>query len=207
MNGKAKSKLFGAAIIGMRVFIKALELEEGQNQLKSQGWYRYQIDESRTTAFIYDTRVDGKVEKIVEMTIEEWAEHGKEMRLALIGLKATKAELEEKEEEEHVTVLFKLNVISGEAHLSNNGIVVAGLPTNIEDWADIGAAVEERMFRMLREADRSGSESNVWAIKAIMQELGILLSREQSDVRTADVTASVSARADRNIEIIYARPR
>lgn len=157
-NEQNVKKLKGFTIRALKCWIKALELGEGVEV--SQRAYRYELSKDGTTARIVRT-ADGSEVEGTNRTVEEWANVGRPARLALIGLKDRKIELREK----GTRVLFKLNVVTGEAFLHVNGVPMAEYPQTITEWAELGRAVEKPYFEQLnaaREWKIKDAEESVW---------------------------------------------
>lgn len=171
-------KLVGHAIHGLRPYIKALEIAKGDHV--SQGEFRYQISEDHGSARIIRNPVLGAETPLsqwltvegTERSIADWAEVGKQARLAFIGLKATKEKL--RLENDHVQ--FTLNVITGVAHVSRRGEVLTEYPTTISAWAPVGREVEIRYFESYNAALDWNNPAAAAGVRATMEKLGILRS-------------------------------
>ncbi|HEY9732284.1 MAG TPA: hypothetical protein V6C89_10250 [Drouetiella sp.] len=171
-------KTVGHAIHGLRPYIKALELARGITV--SQGEYRYQISEDRGSARIICNPVSGADTPLsewvtvesTERAISDWAQIGKQVRLAFIGLKATK----EKHRLDGDHVQFTLNVLTEQAFLSRNGEVLTDYPTTIADWAPVGREVEVRYFESYNAALEWNNQAAAAGVRATMERLGILRS-------------------------------
>jgi len=172
---KNAGKLTGFAIIALRATIKALELNSGQS--RSNGEYRYEIPKQTSpdqtlTARIYRVATGEDVEGF-NLSLEEWAKSGKQIRLAFIGLKSEKINLEDGEAKSG-SVRYTLNAISGQASLSRNGTPISDKPTTIADWAKIGRDVEKPLFESLKAAQEYGSKDGEEEARAKMIALGII---------------------------------
>lgn len=171
---RALQKRKGMAISGLKAYIKGLELKDGVKV--SQHEYRYEIAASGDTARVYVAATGSTVS---ERTLTEWADLGKPCRLALIGLRYTKDQLERDGDR----VLYTLNVHTGEAHLSRRGEILTDQPTTIEAWAAIGKPIEKREFESLRVALDYHNEEAAASVKANMVRWGIIRATKggQSD--------------------------
>lgn len=183
------SKLRGRAMQALRAFIKALEMKDGES--KSSGRYRYEIPEGGTTARIYVVATGEDVPGY-NRPLEEWANQGKQIRLAFIGLKDAQIVLngEASAPRGDQSVRYRLNAITGEATLSTNGgDLVADKPTTIEGWARIGREVEKPLFEALTAAQEFQSEDGVRETREKMIARGIIRdpnrrkSAEQDDIQ------------------------
>ncbi len=171
-------KIVGHAIHGLRPYIKALELAKGDKV--SIGEFRYQISEDRGCARIIRNPALGAETPLdqwltvegTERSINEWAQLGKQARLAFIALKATKEKL--RLDDDHVQ--FTLNIITGDAFLSRNGEVVSDYPSTIAGWAPVGREVEVRYFESYNAALEWNNPTAAAAVRATMEKLGILRS-------------------------------
>lgn len=166
-NDRALQKRKGMAIKGLKAWIKALELNEGVKV--SERKYRYEISPAGDTARILLAK-DGTTVDGTERPLASWVEIGKPCRLALIGLRYTKDQLERDGER----VIYTLNIVSGEAYLTLKGERVNDQPQTIEDWAAIGGPVEKREFESLRVALEYRNDEAADAIKANMVRWGII---------------------------------
>lgn len=149
----------GAAIRGAKAFIKALELNDGVRI--SVRAYRYELHTDGTMLRIIRTADRSEVDG-TNKTVAEWAKIGRPARLGLIGLRDKKETLREQGDR----VIYRLNVISGEAYLSRNGERLTEYPQTIEEWAKIGREVEKPFFDSLnaaREYKNAEAEAKVWA--------------------------------------------
>lgn len=170
METHNKQKEVGFAIHGLRAHIKALELNKGVRV--SEAEYRYEIAQDRTSARIVLSADLTEVEG-TKKPLADWAQAGKQARLGLIGLKATKESLHEKGE----NVQFTLNVIAGEAFLSRNGSRLTDQPQTIDEWAKIGRAKEKELFESLNAAKEYGSADAAEQVRAEMVRLGVIRER------------------------------
>lgn len=164
---RALQKRKGMAIKGLKAHIKALELNA--NVKVSEHTYRYEIAANGETARIYLAATGATVEN-TERTLADWADTGKPCRLALIGLRYTKDQLERDGDR----VLYTLNVLTGEAFLSRRGEKVDGLPTTITGWAEVGKPIEKREFESLRVAMDYHNQEAADSVKANMIRWGII---------------------------------
>lgn len=174
-------KLKGFTIRALKCHIKALELAEGLEV--SQRTYRYELAVDGTTARIIRS-ADGSEVEGTNRSVEDWAKIGRPARLALIGLKDKKIELRDK----GARVLFRLNVITGEAFLSADGERLADYPQTVAEWAEIGRAIEKPYFEQLnaaREWKIKDAERSVWKQ---MVERGIVRDKDEES-EDADVAA------------------
>ncbi len=171
-------KTVGHAIHGLRPYIKALELAQGVKV--SQNEYRYQISEDRGSARILRNPNPGTETPLsdwltvdgTERSIAEWAQIGKQARLAFIALKSTKEQL--RLLNDHVQ--FTLNVLTNEAFLTRNGEVLPEHPTTIAAWAPLGRDVEVRYFESYNAAIEWNNPTAAAGVRATMEKLGILRS-------------------------------
>ncbi len=171
-------KTVGHAIHGLRPYIKALELAKGDQV--SQFEFRYQISEDRGSACILRNPTPGTETPLndwlivegSERSISEWAQIGKQARLAFIALKSTKEQLRLKNDH----VQFTLNVLTDEAFLSRNGEVLSDHPTTIAGWAPLGRDVEVRYFESYHAAIDWNNPTAAAGVRATMEKLGILRS-------------------------------
>lgn len=157
----------GMAIKGLKAWIKALELNEGVKV--SAHTYRYEIAANGETARIYLAATGATVEG-TERSLADWADSGKPCRLALIGLRYTKDQLERDGDR----VLYTMNVITREAFLSRRGERLTDQPSTIEAWAEIGKPIEKREFESLRVAMDYHNEEAAASVKANMIRWGII---------------------------------
>lgn len=165
---RSLQKRKGMAIKGLKAHIKGLELND--NVRVSQHTYRYEIAANGETARIYLAATGVTVEG-TERPLSDWADKGKPCRLALIGLRYTKDQLERDGDR----VLYTLNVLTGDAYLARrNGEKVADLPTTITAWAEIGKPIEKREFESLRVAMDYHNQEAAASVKANMIRWGII---------------------------------
>lgn len=167
-NDRTLQKRKGMAIKGLKAWIKALEMNEGTEV--SQHKYRYEILEDGPAARVYLSETGATV-PATHRTLEEWAAIGKPARLALIGLRFTKDQVEQKDGDR---VKYTMNVISGEAFLSRRGTRLDNHPTAIDGWAPIGKEVENKEFESLRIAKDYGNKDAAEAVRANMVRWGII---------------------------------
>jgi hypothetical protein len=163
---RALKKAKGFMIFGLKSWVKALELSDGSK--RSAGKYRYVVTPDASTGHIELTE-SGTIVEGTERSREEWAKVGQPARLASIGLRAAKDELEAVERVE-----YTFNVISGEAYLSSKGQRVAGRPETISAWAEIGHPVETALFEQLFAAQEWGNKSAEDVTRARMIKLGVI---------------------------------
>ncbi len=164
---RALQKRKGMAIKGLKAHIKALELNDGVKV--SEHKYRYEIAANGETARIYLNATGATVEH-TERSLTDWADTGKPCRLALIGLRYTKDQLERDGDR----VLYTLNVLTGEACLSRRGEKLTDHPTTIAGWAEIGKPIEKREFESLRVAMDYHNQEAAASVKANMIRWGII---------------------------------
>lgn len=155
---RAAKKEKGFMIFGLKSWIKALELAEGQK--KSAGKYRYVVDGDATSGKIV-LASDGSTVSGSERTRTEWSQIGKPARLASIALRATKDELEQTAP---ARVEYHFNVISSEAYLTVagerlNSLGEAVYPSTISDWARLGRPIEQALFQQLNAARDYGNKN------------------------------------------------
>jgi len=191
------AKLVGRAIVALRATIKALEMASGHFQ-RSTGRYRYEIANDRSSARIVDAANGNEPVEGQERTLEEWADEGKAVRLAFIGLKDAKLKLEAELQSSGKPgyVRFTLDILQGRAFLSRNGEVLTTppqemrpwddlglgeLPQDIETWAKIGRKVEKPLFESLKAAQEWGSASGMAETREKMIQLGIIRAPRQQD--------------------------
>jgi hypothetical protein len=184
-QNKTSGKLTGFAIIALRATIKALELNAGQN--RSNGEYRYEIPrttspEQPVTARIYRV-ADGKDVEGYNRSLDEWAKAGKQIRLAFIGLKSEKLDLEDGDDQIG-SVRFTLNAINGQAYLTVDGDRVSGKPETIADWSKLGRDVEKPLFESLKAAQEYGSKDGEQQARDRMIALGIIRDPRQLGEQT-----------------------
>jgi hypothetical protein len=149
----AIKKAKGFMIFGLKSWIKALEMSEGNK--KSEGKFRYEVSEDASSGRIVRT-ADGSEVEGTARTRDQWAAVGRPARLASIGLRARKEELENQLKER---VEYTFDVTTGDARLTRNGELVADEPTTIADWAVKGQAVEKSLFLQLNVAIEWGIQS------------------------------------------------
>ena len=166
-SNKALQKSKGLAIKGLKAWIKALEIAEGSRISKQK--YRYEIAEDGTTARIY-TAADGTTVEGCERSLADWAKIGAPARHALIGLRYTKEQLDR----EGPRVLYTLDVITQEAHISRDGQVLTDKPTTIESWAQLGREIEKREFESKRAAEEWNNKDAVQHVLENMVRWGII---------------------------------
>jgi hypothetical protein len=176
------NKAKGFAIVALRAYVKALEMEERIPAGATDSPYRYEINHRTGRAVVLNTRT-GAVE--FEDSIAEWADEGRTIRLALIGLKATKlqveAELSARGSHNH-QVLYRFDAQKGEGYILNGGKPVTGVPVEVEDWAELGAQMEKSMFAQLHAATLRRSQRETRAIKELMEKVGIIRRRAASSL-------------------------
>jgi hypothetical protein len=163
---RALKKAKGFMIFGLKSWVKALELSDGSK--RSVGKYRYVVTPDASSGHIVLTE-SGVVVEGTERSREEWAKVGQPARLASIGLRAAKDELDAVERVE-----YTFNVISGEAYLSRRGQRIAGRPETISAWAEIGHPVETALFEQLFAAQEWGNKSAEDTTRARMIKLGVI---------------------------------
>ncbi|HEY9711900.1 MAG TPA: hypothetical protein V6C72_00430 [Chroococcales cyanobacterium] len=181
-NRNSNRKLAGAAINGLRPYIKALELAAGIT--KSANDYRYVISEDRQTAKIIcnpapgsDKPHDQWVEVAgTEKSLSDWAALGKRVRHAFIGLKSVKDDLRL----DGVYVQFTLNVLTNEAFLAQNGERLADRPQTIDEWARLGRPIEKAQFESLNAAIDYNLEDAAKEVRAKMVRLGIFREKKSA---------------------------
>jgi hypothetical protein len=197
----ANWKIIGQAIVALRAIIKVLELEAHSGQQ-----YRYDISADRTQARIYDATAapgekssnwgqssDNQVIAQTQKTLTEYAEQGKPIRLANIGLKDMKLALEKRavDQGKPIKVIYSYNALTQEAGLTQKGQPILEIPvknspstipapTSIAGWAKIGREVEKRYFESLTAAQEYGSTSAIETTRAEMIERGIIRVGNQS---------------------------
>lgn len=170
---RAAKKDKGFMIFGLKSWIKALELAEGQK--KSAGKYRYVVDGDATSGKIV-LASDGSVVVGTERTRTEWSQIGKPARLASIALRATKDELEPTAP---ARVEYHFNVISSEAYLTVAGERLNSLgdvvyPSTISDWARLGRPIEQALFQQLNAARDYGNKNAEEITRAKMIKYGVI---------------------------------
>ncbi len=166
-NDRTLQKRKGMAIKGLKAWIKALELNEGVKV--SERKYRYEISANGETARVY-LAADGSTVEGTERSLADWAETGRPCRLALIGLRYTKDQLERDGER----VIYTLNVVSGEAYLTCKGERITDQPQTIQAWAEVGKPIEKREFESLRVALEYRNSEAAESVKANMIRWGII---------------------------------
>lgn len=165
---KALKKAKGFMIFGLKSWIKALEIADGQK--KSAGKYRYQVSEDASTGLIV-LASDGSEVAGTNRSRDDWAAVGKPARLASIGLRARKDELEESTKERHE---YTFNVISGEACLTCGGQRLDAEGVTISDWAAKGQPIEMALFQQLNVAIDWGHEAAVEDTRQRMIKYGVI---------------------------------
>lgn len=165
----------GSMIFGLKAWIKSLEMQEGGK--KSEGRYRYEVSADASTGRIV-LAADGTVVPGTEKTRAEWAAIGKPARLASIGLRSRKDELEDELKER---VEYTFNVVTGEAYLSKAGEVLASEPTGIAAWAAHGQPVEMKLFQQLNVAYEWNNAEAVRKTKERMIKYGIIRKQVSKD--------------------------
>ncbi len=170
-NDRALKTRKGMAIKGLKAWIKALELNE--NVRVSQQKYRYEIAEDGSRARIFLSANSETVEG-TDRSLEDWANIGRPARLALIGLRYTKDQLELGGDR----VQYTMNVITGEAILARNGQNLSDQPTTIDGWADLAKPIEKTKFESLRMAQEWGNKDAEDSVIAEMVRWGIIRPRK-----------------------------
>jgi hypothetical protein len=163
---RALKKAKGFMIFGLKSWVKALELADGSK--KSNGKYRYVVTPDASSGHIL-VAADNTVVEGTDRSREDWAKIGQPARLASIGLRAAKDELDAAERVE-----YTFNVITGEAYLSRRGQRVAGQPETIAAWAEIGHPVETALFEQLFAAQEWGNTTAEEVTRARMIKLGVI---------------------------------
>ncbi len=174
-------KTVGLAIHGLRPYIKALELSQGDSV--SKGEFRYDISEDSGSARILRNPNPGSNTSLndwvtvdgTERSISDWAQIGKQARLAFIALKSIKEKLRLHDDQ----VQFSLNVLTDEAHLTRKGELLTDYPTTIAGWAPLGHEVEVRYFESYNAAIEWNNPTAAAEVRATMERLGILRSERQ----------------------------
>ncbi len=164
---RALQKRKGMAIKGLKAWIKALEMNAGVKV--SEHTYRYEIAADGETARVYLSSTGNTVEG-TERPLQEWADVGKPCRLALIGLRYTKDQLERDGDR----VLYTLNVITGEAYLSRRDQRLNDQPSTIQGWVEVGKPIEKKEFESLRVAMDYHNDEAAESVKANMIKWGII---------------------------------
>jgi hypothetical protein len=177
-----KQKEVGFAIHGLRAHIKALELANGVRVSKNE--YRYEIAADRLTARIVVTADQSEVEG-TSRPLADWSKLGKQARLGLIGLRSEK----EKSHQAGDHVQYTLNVVTGEAYLSKNGVRVEDKPQTIEEWAKLGREVEKLLFESLNGALEYNCDDAAKTVRAEMIRLGVIRER-RADAGSSSEPAS-----------------
>lgn len=177
-ENRALQKSKGKAIKGLKVYIKALELGEGNRVSKQK--YRYEIAEDGSTARVF-TAADGVTVEGTDRPLNEWAKIGSQARHALIGLRFTK----EKLDREAGRVLYTLNVITEEANITRRGELVEGQPTTIEEWAKLGKEIERREFDSKKAAEDYNNQEAVDFVLANMVRWGIIRALPQDESKAS----------------------
>ena len=166
-NDKALKTRKGMAIKGLKAWIKALELAEGARV--SQQRYRYEIADNGLTARIYTSDDNSTVEG-TERPLEDWANVGRPARLALIGLRHQKDQMERAGDR----VQYTMNIVSGEAYLARNGARLEDHPVTVEGWAEFARPIEKAQFESLRVAQDWGNKDAEESVMADMIRWGII---------------------------------
>ena len=164
----AIKKAKGFMIFGLKSWIKALEMSEGNK--KSEGKFRYEVSEDASSGRIVRT-ADGSEVEGTARTRDQWAAVGRPARLASIGLRARKEELENQLKER---VEYTFDVTTGDARLTRNGELVADEPTTIADWAVKGQAVEKSLFLQLNVAIEWGIQIAADTTRDRMIKYGVI---------------------------------
>lgn len=173
-TARALQKTKGKAIKGLKAYIKALELAEGTRV--SQQKYRYEISTDGASARIF-TAGDNQTVEGTERSLTDWSSIGAPARHALIGLRYTKEQIERTE----ARVLYTLNVITQEAHISRDGEVLTAYPSTIDAWAEIGKEVERREFESHRAAKEYNNLDAIDFVLSNMVRWGIIRSKTKPD--------------------------
>jgi hypothetical protein len=173
-----KQKEVGFAIHGLRAYIKALELAKGVRISTSE--FRYEIAADRVSARIVVSADTTEIEG-TSKPLTEWATIGKQARLGLIGLRAEKETCRAAGK----NVQYTLNVLTGEAHLTDNGNVVEGQPKTIAEWAVRGREVEKRLFESLNGALEFGCDGAAADVRVEMIRLGVIRERRNATEQPA----------------------
>ncbi|MCA9801612.1 MAG: hypothetical protein KC777_06475 [Cyanobacteria bacterium HKST-UBA02] len=175
----ALKKRKGMAIKGLKAYIKALEIAEGNRQSRAR--YRYEISQDGESARIF-TAADGVTVEGTQRSLADWASIGAPARLALIALRYTKDKLDRPGE----PVFYTLNVITGEASITRQGELVSTdetgstLPASTTAWAELGKAIERREFESLRAAKEYRNESAIGIVESNMIRWGIIRAPRSS---------------------------
>ena len=179
-NTRALQKSKGKAIKGLKAYIKALELAEGNRV--SQNKYRYEITEDGSSARIFTVSDNATVEG-TDRPLVEWADIGGPARHALIGLRYTKEQLDRT----GPRVLYTLNVITQEANITRDGTILEGdeHPTTIDGWAAIGKEIERQQFESMRAAEDYNNTSAVDFVLSNMVRWGIIRSKTRSETKAS----------------------
>lgn len=166
---RSAKKEKGFMIFGLKSWIKALEMAEGQK--KSAGKYRYVVDGDATVGKIV-LSADGSVVAGTERSRQEWSNVGKPARLASIALRATKDDLEQTASER---IEYHFNVITGEAYLTAGGERLSGdHPATVSDWAKLGRPIEQALFQQLNAARDYGNSNAEEVTRAKMIKYGVI---------------------------------
>lgn len=165
---KAAKKAKGFMIFGLKSWIKALEMTEGTK--KSQGKFRYEVAADAASGRIVLIS-DGSVVEGTQKTRDQWAAIGKPARLASIGLRARKEELEFAFKER---VEYTFDVTTGQATLTRANVLVEGEATTIDAWAEKGQSVEKSLFQQLNVALEWGNAQAAETTRERMVKYGVI---------------------------------
>jgi len=165
---KLLKKAKGSMIFGLKSWIKALEMADGSK--KSEDKYCYDVAADASTGCIR-LKADGSIVEGTFKSRDEWAAIGKPARLASIGLRSRKDDLEAELKER---IEYTFNVMTGEAFLCRAGVVMADEPNGIAAWAAVGQPVEVRLFQQLNIAREYGNQTAFQVTRERMIKYGVI---------------------------------
>ncbi len=166
---KLLKKAKGSMIFGLKAWIKALEMSEAGSK-KSTSKYVYEVSADAATGCI-KLASDGSVVEGTLKSRDDWAAIGKPARLASIGLRSRKDDLEAELKER---IEYTFNVMTGEAFLTRAGVVMADEPNGIAAWAAVGQPVEVRLFQQLNIAREYGNQTAFQVTRERMIKYGVI---------------------------------
>jgi hypothetical protein len=172
----------GFMVFGLKSFIKALEMADGDK--KSSAKYRYQVDADASYAWIV-LAADGTEVPETRRTRQEWAKIGRPARLASIALRATKDELDSLGRVE-----YTFNVVTGEGYVTLDDERLADRPQTVQEWAKIGAPLEKSLFEQLGAAREWGNTDAEETTREKMIKYGVIRRSKTEPASTEDLADS-----------------
>jgi len=174
---KKDAKLHGMAIVALRAFIKAEEIESGGKKRREN--FRYEIHPESGTARIIDTTTGDPIEKYTRL-ITDWARSGRDIRRAFIALRDAKMKMERhyrSSDSDAPQIRFTLNAITGEAFLTKDRVRLMAMLSKdgkkiVALLSNDGSCVESVLSK----------EDRAWVEEALAKES---VSQEKSWLRVA----------------------